>query len=95
MQRIAIAMLLAGLRHVLGQTQNVLPLVDALDRGSWIILDVPRGRLGDHAATLAGLFVTYLTRAIFARRSHRRVSMYLDELQNVIEHSDTGAFAPD
>jgi hypothetical protein len=74
-------------RHILGQADFAVPLVQALDRASWIILNLPKGRLGDHAATLGGLFLTYLTRAIFARRSQRRVSLYLDELQNIVEHT--------
>jgi hypothetical protein len=73
-------------RHILGQHSTV-PLVDALDRGAWIVLALPKGPLGRHAATLAGLFLTYLVRAVFGRRSRRRVSLYLDELQNVVEHT--------
>jgi hypothetical protein len=72
-------------RHILGQRGHGIDLVDALDRRCWLVVSLPKGRLGEHAATLGSLFLTYLKRALFARRSRRLVSVYADELQNLVE----------
>ncbi len=72
-------------RHILGQRRTGVSLVDALDRQAWLILHLPKGRLGEQAATLGSLFLTHLKRALFARRSRTLLTVYADELQNLVE----------
>lgn len=74
------------LRLILGQTQSTVSLVDALDRGCFVLLNLDKARLGEQAATLASLFFTKLKNAIFARRSRRPVTIYADELQNLVAY---------
>ena len=56
-------------RHILGQQRSTFSLMDAIDSGYWIILNLDKGRLGDHAATLGSLLLTKVKNALFARRS--------------------------
>jgi hypothetical protein len=74
-------------RHILGQANGGVDFVDALDRGCWVLLKLPKGRLGDHAATLGSLFLARLKRAVFARRSRSLVTVYADELQNLVDYT--------
>lgn len=76
-------------RHLLGQVESTISLVDAMDRGCWILLNLHKGRLGEHAATLGSLFLTRLKTALFARRSRSLFTFYLDELQNLVAY-DSG-----
>lgn len=72
-------------RHILGQRRTGIRLTEALDRQAWILLHVPKGALGAEATTLGSLFLTYLKRALFARRARTLVTIYADELQNLVE----------
>lgn len=72
-------------RHILGQRNTGIDLVAELDRRCWILLNLPKGRLGEQSTMLGSLFLAYLKRALFARRSRRLVSVYGDELQNLVE----------
>jgi hypothetical protein len=71
-------------RHILGQIQSSFSLADAIDSGYWIILNLDKGRLGEQAATLGSLFLTKLKNALFARRSRNLLTLYCDEIQNLI-----------
>jgi hypothetical protein len=71
-------------RHILGQLQSSFSLADAIDSGYWIILNLDKGRLGEQAATLGSLFLTRLKNALFARRSRSLLTVYCDEIQNLI-----------
>jgi len=71
-------------RHILGQLESSFSLADAIDSGYWIILNLDKGRLGEQAATLGSLFLTKLKNALFARRSRRLLTLYCDEIQNLI-----------
>jgi energy-coupling factor transporter ATP-binding protein EcfA2 len=71
-------------RHIVGQQKSSFDLLNALDNGSWIVVDLNRGRLGEQAATLGSLFLTKIKNALFARRSRGTVSLYADELQNLV-----------
>ncbi len=71
-------------RHILGQLESTFRLGDAIDQGYWIILNLDKGRLGEHAATLGSLFLTKLKNALFARRSRDLLTLYCDEIQNLI-----------
>jgi hypothetical protein len=71
-------------RHILGQLESSFSLADAIDSGYWIILNLDKGRLGEQAPTLGSLFLTKLKNALFARRSRRLLTLYCDEIQNLI-----------
>lgn len=70
-------------RHMLGQ-QSTFSLREALDRKCWILLDLNKGRLGEHAATANSLVIAKLKNAIFARQSRSLFTLNLDELQNLV-----------
>ncbi len=71
-------------RHLLGQTHSTFSIRQALDDGSWILVDLPRGELGAHASTLGSLIFTTFRNALFARQKRSIFSCYMDELQNFI-----------
>lgn len=71
-------------RHIVGQRKSTFDLLSALDHGYWILVDLNKGRLGEQAATLGSLLLTKIKNALFARRSRQIVSLYADELQNLI-----------
>ena len=71
-------------RHILGQVESTFSLGTAIDSGYWIILNLDKGRLGEQAATLGSLFLTRLKNALFARRSRSLLTLYCDEIQNLI-----------
>jgi hypothetical protein len=71
-------------RHILGQQRSTFSLLDAIDGGFWIILNLDKGRLGDHAATLGSLLLTKVKNALFARRSRQLFTLYCDEIQNLV-----------
>jgi hypothetical protein len=71
-------------RHIVGQQKSSFDLLQALDQGCWIIVDLNKGRLGEQAATLGSLLLTKIKNALFARRSRQTVSLYADELQNLV-----------
>jgi hypothetical protein len=71
-------------RHILGQQRSTFSLIDAIDRGYWIILNLDKGRLGDHAATLGSLLLTKVKNALFARQRRQLFTLYCDEIQNLV-----------
>jgi hypothetical protein len=71
---------------ILGQTRSTVSLVDALDAGRVVLLNLDKARLGEQAATLGSLFFTKLKNAIFARRRRELVTIYADELQNLLTY---------
>jgi hypothetical protein len=68
----------------LGQQRSTFSLIDAIDRGYWVILNLDKGRLGEHAATLGSLLLTKIKNALFARRRRHLFSVYADEIQNLV-----------
>jgi hypothetical protein len=71
-------------RHILGQSRSTFSLLDAIDGGYWIILNLDKGRLGEHAATLGSLFLSKIKTALFARRGRQLFTLYCDEIQNLV-----------
>lgn len=76
-------------RHILGQRRSTFSLLDAIDNGYWVVLNLDKGRLGEQAATLGSLLLTKLKNALFSRRQRRLVTFYCDEIQNLIAY-DSG-----
>jgi hypothetical protein len=71
-------------RHILGQQRSTFSLIDAIDSGYWIILNLDKGRLGEHAATLGSLLLTKVKNALFSRRRRQLFTLYCDEIQNLV-----------
>jgi hypothetical protein len=71
-------------RHILGQSRSTFSLIDAIDSGYWIILNLDKGRLGEHAATLGSLLLTKVKNALFARCRRQLFTLYCDEIQNLV-----------
>ena len=71
-------------RHILGQQHSTFSLIDAIDSGHFIILNLDKGRLGEHAATLGSLLLTKVKNALFARRRRQLFTLYCDEIQNLL-----------
>lgn len=73
-------------RHILGQQRSTFSLLDAMDRGWWVILNLDKGRLGEEASTLGSLMLTKLKNALFARRRRKLFTLYCDEIQNLVAY---------
>ena len=76
-------------RHILGQQRSTFSLSEAMDAGRWVLLRLPKGQLGEQAATLGSLFMAKLRNALFARRSRTLFTFFLDEVQNLVAY-DSG-----
>ncbi len=75
-------------RHIIGQQHSTFSLTQSIDAGCWIIVNLPKGRLGGQALTLASLIFTMLKNAAFARTKRSLFSVYCDEVQNFVAQSD-------
>lgn len=77
-------------RHILGQRNSSFSLVDAIDNGYWIILNLDKGRLGEPTAILGSLLLTKVKNALFARRRRQLFTLYCDEIQNLVAYQGAG-----
>jgi hypothetical protein len=73
-------------RHILGQQHSTFSLLDSMDRGRWVILNLDKGRLGEQASTLGSLLLTKLKNALFARTGRKLFTLYCDEIQNLVAY---------
>jgi hypothetical protein len=73
-------------RHILGQPRSTFSLLDAMDRGRWVILNLDKGRLGEQASTLGSLLLAKLKNALFARQRRQLFTLYCDEIQNLVAY---------
>jgi len=71
-------------KHILGQRHSTVDLVDCLDRGAWVVVDLSKGRLGRHSSTLGSLILGQLKQAIFRRHARQIFTLYCDEIQNLL-----------
>lgn len=71
-------------RHILGQQHSTFSVLDAMDSGKLVLVDLNKGALGKHSATLGSLLMAQISSAIFARKSRNIYSLYLDEIQNLL-----------
>jgi len=73
----------AKFRHLLGQ-RSTFSLPDAVDRKCWIIVNLDKGRLGEHGATFGSMLLTKTKHAFFARALRDVFGVYADEVQNLV-----------
>lgn len=73
-------------RHIIGQQRSTFRVLQAIDRGYWIVLNLHKGRLGEQAATLGSLFLTTIKNALFSRTSRELFTLYCDEIQNLVAY---------
>lgn len=78
-------------RHLLGQTRRSVDFARAMREGKWVLINLAKGKLGEHAHTLGNLIFARLQFDIMARadvpESERRVfSIFCDEVQNLAEN---------
>ena len=73
-------------RHILGQPRSTFSLLDAMDRGRWVIVNLDKGRLGEQASTLGSLLLAKLKNALFARQRRQLFTLYCDEIQNLVAY---------
>jgi len=73
-------------RHIVGQGHSTFSVLDAIDRGRWIVLNLDKGKLGEEAATLGSLFLTMIKNALFARKKRELFTLYCDEIQNLVSY---------
>jgi len=71
-------------RHIVGQAHSTFSILEAMDKGYWVILNIPIGRLGEQAATLGSLFLTTTKNSLFARKNRDLFTLYCDEVQNFV-----------
>src|SRR5262249_52490526 len=71
-------------RHIIGQQRSTFSIVEAMDQGRWIILNLHKGRLGEQAATLGSLFLAKIKNALFSRQRRNIFSIFADEIQNLV-----------
>src|SRR5260370_37343580 len=76
-------------RHILGQLRSTFSLLEAMDRGRWVILNLDKGRLGEQASTLGSLLLTKLKNALFARRRRQLFTLYCYDIQSLVAY-ETG-----
>jgi hypothetical protein len=78
-------------RHLLGQTHGTIDFAQAMHEGHWVLINLAKGKLGEHAFTLGNLIFARLQFDIMARgrvpeRERRVFSIFCDEVQNLAEN---------
>jgi hypothetical protein len=73
-------------RHIVGQEHSTFSVLEAIDRGHWLVLNLHKGKLGEEAATLGNLFLTTIKNALFSRTKRELFTLYCDEIQNLVTY---------
>jgi energy-coupling factor transporter ATP-binding protein EcfA2 len=76
-------------RHIVGQRLSTFSIAEAMDKGYWIIANLPKGKLGEQSLTLASLLFTVNKNALFTRTKRTLFTSYVDEVHNYVAY-DTG-----
>ena len=71
-------------RHILGQKHSTFSVLEAMEAGKIILVDLNKGLLGKHSSTLGSLLMAQVSSAIFQRKNKCLYSLYLDEIQNLL-----------
>lgn len=73
-------------RHIVGQAHSTFSIREAMDEGYWVLVNLPKGRLGEQALTLASLLFTMVKSAVFTRENRSLYTVYCDEIQNLVAY---------
>jgi hypothetical protein len=73
-------------RHIVGQAHSTFSIREAMDEGHWVLVNLPKGRLGEQAITLASLLFTMVKNALFTREKRSLYTVYCDEIQNLVAY---------
>jgi hypothetical protein len=73
-------------RHIVGQQTSTFSVTESMDQGHWIIVDLPKGELGDQAITMGSIIFTVGKNALFSRKKRTLFTIYVDEVQNFLAH---------
>lgn len=73
-------------RHIVGQAHSTFSIREAMDEGYWVLVNLPKGRLGEQALTLASLLFTMVKNALFTREKRSLYTVYCDEIQNLVAY---------
>lgn len=73
-------------RHIVGQENSTFSVTEAMDRGQCLIVNLPKGRLGEQALTLGSLLFTVIKNSLFTREKRSLFTLYCDEIQNFIAY---------
>jgi hypothetical protein len=73
-------------RHIVGQAHSTFSIREAMDEGHIVLVNIPKGRLGEQALTLASLLFTMVKNAVFGREKRSLFTVYCDEIQNLIAY---------
>jgi hypothetical protein len=71
-------------RHLLGQPHSTFSLARSIDRNCWIVVNLDKGRLGEHGATFGSMLLTKTMHAFFERARRDVFGVYGDEVQNLV-----------
>lgn len=70
-------------RHIVGQQKSTFTLLEAIEQRCWVILNLHKGRLGEHAVTLGSMLLSNIKNALFSRANRHLFTLYCDEIQNL------------
>lgn len=71
-------------RHLVGQARSTFSVRDVLEQNLILVVNLAKGKLGEQALTFGSLLFAKLKSAIFARKTRSLLSLYLDEVQNLV-----------
>lgn len=74
-------------RFILGQSQSAFSFEDALENNRIVLVDLNKGLLGHHAATLGSPLLSQFRPALFRRTTRKLFTVYADEVQNLMTSS--------
>lgn len=71
-------------RFILGQRESTISFDQILNRNSVVLVNLNKGALGRHAATLGALVYAKFKAALFRRHSREIFTVFADEIQNLV-----------
>lgn len=74
-------------RHIVGQANSTFSILDAMDEGRWVLLNLDKGQLGEQAITLGSLLLLAIKNALFSRKRRQLFTVYCDEVQNLVQYN--------
>src|SRR5258708_13416174 len=73
--------------HIVGQEHSTFSVLDAIDRGQWIVLNLDKGKLGEAGDPLGSLFLPMIKNALFAPKKPDLFTPYCNKIHNINPHT--------